>query len=551
MFPAFNSRPSRRQLVLEFNPHQVLAAEISQPSRGRVVIEATAEFSRDDGAGLSQWLETRPWTRTITGLVPKRGIVQRESLDPKKIAEPEYLANAVEEQQRGQFLSATPFKVVNPEAWTFRALDAVEGKRLAGDGPPQPAVICGLANDEIQEVQQRLLDERLIPERIESGLLSLFGAVSRHLARRNDHRAVAIVVVHPLASMVYILGKEGVHTPAPILHGFGSIVDVAKKELGVKDDTEVRRMLYSSDPLVLQRADRLVRRIGRDLKPVLDSYEMTTGQPLDEVFCAYLPPNLAWLGDALATATGRVPTTIYCAEWMPTVGLHLASEGVTLGAQWLGALSLVANLPHPTRLKAERNTDDATYHRPWHVDYKLPAISAERIAASRRFLTGAVAVALFVFAVALTSWQLYANGSLHEDLQYWERQMTTNRRLFDELTASNARLQLQSASLNQAYELMAMPYQLSEFVMDLGRTVPGHMRIDRIETNDARTLIAGVMFEPAEDATATLGAYMDGLRRNPEIGPLFASISITSLQRKAEGDAVLFEITLRLKEAAP
>src|SRR5207253_640109 len=80
--------------------------------------------------------------------------------------------------------------------------------------------------------------------------------------------------------------------------------------------------------------------------------------------------------------------------------------------------------------------------------------------------------AMLVFAVALTSWQLYANGSLREDLQYWERQMTTNRRLFDELSAANNRLQSQSVALNQAFELMVAPYQLSEFIMDLGRTIP-------------------------------------------------------------------------------
>lgn len=538
--------------MLEFNPHQVLAAEISRPQRGKVVIESTAEFARADATALTQWLEPRPWVRVICGLVPRRSIVQRESLQPKRMADPGYLSAAIEEQQKGQFLSATPFKIVKPEDWTLRAVDALHGKRVNGDGPPQAAVICGMANDEVQDVQQRLLDERLIPERIESSLLSLFGAVSRYADKRGDHRAVGIVVVHQLASTIYILGREGVHTPTPILHGLGSIEDLAKKEFGVKTDAEVERMLHAGNPQVMQRADRLVRRIGRDLKPVLDSYEMTTGQPLDEIFCAYLPPTLSWIGDALATVTGRVPTTIFCNEWMPTVGLTAVEGSPVLGTHWLGALSLIANLPEPARAKVNGFGDeDVVYHRSWHVDYKLPAITAERVAASRRFLTGAVAIALFVFTVALTSWQLYANGSLREDLNYWERQMTVNRTLFDELSAANHKLQTQSAELRQAYDLMAAPFQLSEFLIHLGRTVPPRMRIDRIESNERRTAVSGVLLEPAEEATGTLGIYVDALRRNPAIGPLFSSITITSLQRKGDSDAVLFEITLRLKEATP
>jgi hypothetical protein len=245
-----------------------------------------------------------------------------------------------------------------------------------------------------------------------------------------------------------------------------------------------------------------------------------------------------------------MPATIHSANWMRTVGVEIEQEGLILGPHWLGALSLMAGLPQPAR-KADRATTEKIYQRSWHVDYKLAAISAERIAASRRFLTGAVTLALLVFAVALTSWQLYANHSLREDLDYWETQMATNRRLFDELFAANSQLQTQAEALHQAYDLMGAPYQLSDFVIDLGRTIPAHMRIDRIETNDSRATVGGVLFEPAEEATATLGTYMDGLRRNPAIGPLFSPIAITSLQRKGEGDTVQFEITLRLKEPKP
>lgn len=548
MLSTFATRHSRRRLVLEFNPHQVLAAEISHVQRGKVVVEAMAEFPREDSSGLTSWIEDRTWTRVICGLVPRRGIVQRESLHAQRLAEPDYLANAVEEQQKGQFLSATPFKVVKPEDWTLRAVDAISGKRLTGEGAAHPAVICGIVNDEVQDIQHRLLDERLIPERIESGLLSLFGAMFRNGERRGDLRAVAVVVVHQMASAVYILGKEGVHTPTPILHGLGSIEDIARKEFGVKSDAEALRMLHSGDPQVLARAERLVRRIGRDLKPVLDSYEMTTGQPLDEIYCAYLPPSLGWLAEALAKATGRVPTSVDCADWMPGAGVQLAEGLPVPGPHWLGALSLVANLPEPVRLKSKRASDELHYHRPWHVDYKLSGMSAERLAASRRFLAGIVAAALLVFAGAMASWQLYANRTLRQDLDYWQSQMAANRGLFDQLTASNTRLQAQSAALKQAYDLMASPYQLSEFIISVGRTIPPRMRVDVIETNDVRAAISGVLFEPAEEATGTLGAYMEGLRRNPAIGPLFSSIAITSLQRKGEGDAVLFEITLRLKE---
>ncbi len=548
----FAKRRTRRKLVLEFNPHQVLAAEITRVQRDALYIESTAEFAREDEAGLTKWLEGKAWPRVICGLVPVRGILQRETLNPRAMTSPDYLANAIEEQQKGQFLSATPFKLVNPEAWTLRAVNAVDGSRLPAEGPPQSALITGMANVELQQVQQQLHDDRISPERIESGLLSLFGAFYEHFQRRGEMRAIAVVVVHESATAIYILGKEGVHAPNPILHGLGAIADLLKKELELKDDAEALRVLHSGETMGIQRADRLARRIGRDLKPVLDSYEMTTGQPLGEIFCACLPPNLAWLPIAIAKATGRSPTNVNVGDWMTTVGLLGEPDARPLGQHWLGALSLVAQLPDVPPRKSARSADAAAaHHRSWHVDFKLDAISSERLAASRRFVTGAVAAALALIAVALTSWQLYAINSLTEDSDYWEQEIAANRRLFEELTASNAKLQAQSSALKQACDLMAIPYQPSDLFINLGRTIPPRTRIDGIDLNDTRLALSGILLRPAEEAAGTLGEYVAELRRNPAIGPLFSSIAITALQRKGAEDSVLFEITFRFKPPAP
>lgn len=556
MFTKLSKRRSRRLLVVEFNPYQILAAEISRPPRGPAVLEAAVEFEREDTAGLRQWIETgddgrRVWMNVLCGLVPVRGIVHRESVLPRRLGEPDYLVDVVQEQQKGRFLSATPFKILKSGQWTLRAVGAVDGAPLGHDGGARPALICGVANDELHEAQQRLVDLRLLPDRIEPGLLSLFGVVFGSMERRGDMRAVVIVVIHETATAVYILGKEGVHTPNPVLHGFASLLEVARKELGAKDDAEARTLLQSRDPAAVSQAAKLVRRIGRDLKPVVDSFEMTTGQPVDELLCAYLPPALAWLAEPLARVTGRTPYHVDCDEWLPTVGLQTVEGGPRFGPHWLGALSLVAHLPETSELKAERAGGEPAEHRPWHVDCRLHEESDERRLAGRRLLTGAVAAALATFVVAVTSWQLYATDSLRTDTRYWEQQMTDNRRLFDELTAANAALKSQSRVLDRAYELMGAPYQLSDFLLNLGRTIPARMRVDRIETNDTRVAISGALLEPAEEASGTLGRYMDELRRNPAIGPLFASITITSLQRKTNSEAVIFEITLRLHRSTP
>src|SRR4051812_45702959 len=127
MFPNLSQRHVRRILVVEFSPYQILALEISRSHHGPVVLDSAAEFSREDTAGLDRWLAAKVtvWHARLTvivGLVPRRGIIQRESIVPRRLTNPAYLANVIEEQQKGRFLSATPFKIVDADEWTLRAV---------------------------------------------------------------------------------------------------------------------------------------------------------------------------------------------------------------------------------------------------------------------------------------------------------------------------------------------------------------------------------------------------------------------------------------------
>lgn len=547
-------RAPRRLVAIEFNPFQILAVEIGRRN-GRVMLESAAEFSRDDTDGLRRWVDARDPSRkspagAICGLIPHRGIVHRENVEAGRLDEPGYVEALAEEQQRGRFLTATPFKIFNAKSWKLDVLSAVDGAALAPLPEPQPALICGIARDEIVAAQRRLEDSRLGCERLEPGLLSLFGAIYKNLERRGGSQAVVVVVIHQSATVAYILGKEGVHTPNPIMHGLDSVIEMGRKELGEIDERAVLAELQMANADLIKHGAKLVRRIGRDLKPVIDAFEMTTGQPVDEILCAYLPPGLSWIGEPLAQATGRNALAIDFDEWMPAVELQVAEGGPAFGPHWLGALSLVANLADPARTK---RGDDAepVYDRPWHIDCSIDAELDERKIATRRLLTATLAGLVAAFVLVVSGWQLYITYSLRRDTRQWEEKISENQKLFENLNAANATLQAKTAILDRAYELMGENGMLSSLLMNLGRTLPPRVRIDRIESNDTRVAITGSVLEPAEEAAITLGRHMDDIRRNSELGPLFSSIQLTSFQRKPSSDAVSFELTLRFRPLTP
>ena len=540
----FNNRNSRHSLLIEINPYQILAAGVSRSDDGPILIDCAAEFDCHDEAGLRQWLaanfeKQNAWVPAIASFTPPEALLHRESIQPRKLAEPSYLTDLIREQ----------YKIENPTAWKLQTLSPLEGEQIAAEGTQRPVLVCGVSHTDVHLTQQRLLDQRLLPYRLELGILPLLGAVSEYQERLNEKRAVVVVVIEQEHTVAYIIGKEGVHTPAPVRHGFASIVQAARREFDLTHAGEVRERLHLADDELLLRASKFVRAIGRDLKPLVDSYEMTTGQPVGEIYCAYLPPALSWIAEPLAHVIGRSPFVMDCRAWQTTVNLTAADSVAPLGQHWLGALSLIADIPGSAPDKTPK--PDASYQGPWRLDCRISAALPSSDLIRRRFITNAIATTLATVALMFTFWLHYLGQTLKEDTALWIQRSADNKKQVDELAAATRKLTTASDRIDVAYRLMASPYRVSELVMTLGRSRPASMQIESLDSMESGLVLRGTLHEPSDKARTTLNAYRDELLGDPLVGARFASIALTSFSRQDVAESFDFEFTFKLKAASP
>lgn len=540
----FSNRNTRQSLLIEFNPYQILAAAIDRPDSGPCTIGAAAEFDADDDAGLRQWLDAnfdkaKSWVPCIAGFAPPEALVQRESIQARRLVEPAYLPDLVRDQ----------YKIEHPEAWKITPLSPLEGAQVAAEGMARPALLCGVSHTDVHQVQQRMLDHRVLPYRVEMSLLPLFGAIMDHKDRQNDKRATVVVVIEQEHTTAYILGKEGVSTPGPVRHGFASIAQAACKEFGLKTADEVRDRLQHADDELLLRGSKFVRAIGRELKPLVDSYEMTTGQPVGEIYCAYLPSSLSWITEPLAQVVGRVPFTIDCATWAPTVNVQMGEGAPPLGQHWLAALSLVAELPGPKPAKGPKDND--IYQGPWHIDLRLSGNLPSNDLVRSRFMANTIAGTMAAAALMIVCWQLYQGKALRSEISYWTQRIQENQAQSDELKALTRTLGDQTAKLDQAYSLVGNPYLLSDLVMAFGRTRIDRMSIESINGFAGGVVLRGTLRSPSDQATQQLRAYVDSLRRDKELAAIFGTIALTSLERLEGDNSLNFEVACKLKEPKP
>lgn len=324
-------------LAVEINPRHILVAAVGNWGRRPLEIEAVAEFEQTDIEGVRRWLRDRhekSFVPAFCSYYPAGRVLTRETVNPRRLTEPDYLPGLLRDS----------FNISNPEEWQVHMLHPLTGTPLAAETATRPVLFSCLPHSATRELQQFLLDLKIMPARLELGVLPLIGALKAFNETRRDTRATVVVELEEERALVYILGKEGVHTPTPLSVGYASLVHAAMREFKLPAPPAARELLRNPTPAVHTHAVKLVRPLARQLSSVINSYELTTGQRIGEMHFSFLTGPTNWIGSALVSAMGIEKLVIDCNEWQHTVGLR-SSFGVELRPEWLGLLSLLAAQP--------------------------------------------------------------------------------------------------------------------------------------------------------------------------------------------------------------
>ncbi len=337
---SFLTRNKRSGVLFNQTEHGVQLARLGRLDEKPLTVDAFAELAPGDDDGVARWLATNLSDRgpgylsAYCGFHPAERVLIRENINPRRLAEADYLPALLAEQAR----------LPSAKDWFIRVLHPIEGEEFTPATPPRPGLLLGLPLAGVRDLQNRLRKQGLRPQRLEVGTVALLGALTRHIRQIAYPHAVVACELGQTQTRIFLLGKDGVHTPAALPHGLLSIVEGAMKELGAPDVATARRALEEPTEELRGHARRLVRALTRHLKPAVDYFEMQTGQPIGALFCAHLPARLAWLEEALCAAVDLEFLAPNLETWMPTVGLQLAPNTAVPDRSWFQPLSLVGQL---------------------------------------------------------------------------------------------------------------------------------------------------------------------------------------------------------------
>ncbi|HEY1793303.1 MAG TPA: hypothetical protein VGG34_10320 [Opitutaceae bacterium] len=333
------TRKDRHGVLINLTDHCVQLARLSRLDERPITIDTFAEVSISDTGSVARWLDVNFGDRTgkfvsaYCGFHPSERIFQRDAINVRRLGERDFLYNAVAEQA----------KIVSAKAWHVAALNPSDGVPLNSESTSRTALFMGVPWAAAREAQTRLRDWGVRPRRLEVGTPVLLGGLNRYAALTGYPHLIAACEIYRNQTHLYLIGKDGVHTPPPLPHGLLSIEEAAMKELSAPDATAARKLLEQPTDELKHHGRRLIRMLSRHLRPAVDYFEMQTGQRIGALFCAHLPERLAWLEETLAAAVDLEYFSPDYAQWLPAVGLEAPGHAL-LGPSWIQPLSLVAEL---------------------------------------------------------------------------------------------------------------------------------------------------------------------------------------------------------------
>ena len=195
----------------------------------------------------------------------------------------------------------------------------------------------------------------------------------------------------------------------------------------------------------------------------------------------------------------------------------------------------------------KRNRDPLPLTPHWHVDCRIESELPDESVVGTRFLVNVIFSAVALGMMLFTGWVAYLCLSVRHQTRDWEQRINDNRAEVRDIQRMQREYAAETVKIDQAYALVRPQFFVSGFVSNIGRTKPDQMTIDIIEWNDAGVVIRGNLRESSERGMRLLGGYVEQLRKNDKIAPLFRDINLTDLERGPTGDSLRFEINFRLK----
>ncbi|MBC8010477.1 MAG: hypothetical protein H7067_10320 [Burkholderiales bacterium] len=329
--------------ILDRGEQTTLLARVSA-LKAPMVIEMVAECASDDEAALKAALDSLApkkssgYLHAHCGISPSLRFVRRATLDSKRVKEPDYLLEILNNQFRLDAAQNT-IAVIN-------AFDGIEYDATKPNASKE-VVFCGLPTDDMTRLQKSILSLGVFPERLELSTVATLGAIIDYLRFSESGKPTIVLELGADSTQSFIVSPRGLEAARPIAVGLETMVPVVQKELGLKDEESARKLFFSNTFDFTGMGASLCKRLLKELQSSMGFYEVQTGQSIGQVICTVLPAKLSWLEAVIASQIGVNVLQPDVLPWLTARNISLSEQVnvAQLDARKFSLLGLMMQFP--------------------------------------------------------------------------------------------------------------------------------------------------------------------------------------------------------------
>lgn len=196
-----------------------------------------------------------------------------------------------------------------------------------------------------------------------------------------------------------------------------------------------------------------------------------------------------------------------------------------------------------------RDSLGLTHH--WHSDCRLEQELPDENIVRTSFITDLVFGTAAFGVLLFFGWLSYSFIQVHSQIRDWDMRIADRERELREIQRMQREYVREATQIDDAYGVIRPSICISQFLAEIGSTLPTPLVIDGISYNETGVAVRGSVRESSEKATQLLGGYVEALRKLDKDRHAYREILLTSLERAHGEDMMNFEISFRLQPLPP
>jgi hypothetical protein len=183
----------------------------------------------------------------------------------------------------------------------------------------------------------------------------------------------------------------------------------------------------------------------------------------------------------------------------------------------------------------------------WHPNFRnfdrLPDVKAVRTS----FFVNCAAIMITSAVLLCFVLQEYKLHEVRVQISDWQRQIDENQKPSEQAVRIYQQFQSEENKAVEVAAFVKADFVRSDFIIELGQSLPNNIALDSIDVNETGALLRGVVRGTSDEASGQAQAYINQLRADPDLGKKFGTIEMPSLNRAVTAGQLSFEISLKSK----